>query len=349
MIRIKRQLHRNKEYIFVLSGYDSKVIDLLKTIKGYKYSSTFKAFYFPLKQQYFENIQSLLHQHKIIFENIDVEFNIDTRSLYREQVKTWIFEFEQYMTRKHYSASTIKTYTSISYHFLLKTGKDPIKINRNDIEQYIQKEVLEKGFSLAYQNQIINAVKLFLNRMANLSFNLEDLERPRKSKYLPTVLSKREVKQILDKIENLKHRTILSLIYASGLRIGEALSLKISDIDSDRELIHIRQAKGYKDRVVGLSPLILEILRDYYKKYKPQYYLFESPEGRPYSQSSVRSVFQKACKLAGIKKNVRVHSLRHSYATHLLEAGTDLRYIQDILGHKDPKTTMIYTHVSNRQ
>jgi site-specific recombinase XerD len=349
MIRLKLFNHRKQKHIFVFSEYDASIIELLKTIRSYKYSARNKAFYFPYEKSYLNALETLFRQHKIPYKNEDVIFESDERKELKNQVHNWISDFEEYMIRKHYSASTIKTYCNISYHFLLKTGKPPKEIERIDIEQYIQKQVVDKQYSLAYQNQIINAVKLFLNRMANLNFNLEDLERPRKSKFLPTVLSKREVRAILNEIDNLKHKTVLSLIYACGLRIGEALSLKISDIDSDRALIHIREAKGYKDRIVGLSPMILEVLRAYYKEYKPQYYLFESPDGKPYSQSSVRSVFRKACQSAGIKKPVRVHSLRHSYATHLLEAGTDLRYIQDILGHKDPKTTMIYTHVSNRQ
>lgn len=140
---------------------------------------------------------------------------------------------------------------------------------------------------------------------------------------------------------------MLSLIYSAGLRRGEVLNMKINAIDSKRMMIHIFNAKGKKDRMVPLAPTALELLREYYKEYKPTHYLFEGQSGGKYSEKSLQEVFKKAKKLAGIKKNVTLHSLRHSYATHLLESGINLRYIQDLLGHKSPKTTQIYTHVSN--
>lgn len=166
---------------------------------------------------------------------------------------------------------------------------------------------------------------------------------------MPNVLSKEEVKMILESLQNIKHRTMLSLIYACGLRRSELLNLKSNDILSDRLLLHIKQSKGKKDRIVPLSNKLLEMLREYYKTYKPKVWLFEGQQaGEPYSEKSLESVLKQAVSKACINKPVTLHWLRHSYATHLLESGTDLRYIQELLGHNSSRTTEIYTHVSNK-
>jgi integrase/recombinase XerD len=170
--------------------------------------------------------------------------------------------------------------------------------------------------------------------------------RPKREKRLPDVLSPEEVKSILESIQNLKHRCIFYVIYSGGLRISECLKLKIHDIDSERMVIRVRQSKGAKDRDVPLSPTCLISLRSYYKMYRPETYLFEGKKGYPYSASSVRKVLKRAVYKNAIKKRVTVHTLRHSYATHLLENGTDLRLIQELLGHSSSRTTELYTHVS---
>ena len=174
------------------------------------------------------------------------------------------------------------------------------------------------------------------------------IQRPRREKRLPNVLSKNEVKSILEAPTNLKHRAMLSLIYACGLRRSELLSLTKFDIDSKRMVVIIRMAKGKKDRIVPLSPKILSLLRDYYKSYNPKEFLFEGQGGGKYSEKSLENVFKQSLLKANNKKPVTLHWLRHSYATHLLESGTDLRYIQDLLGHKSSKTTEIYTHASTK-
>jgi integrase/recombinase XerD len=166
---------------------------------------------------------------------------------------------------------------------------------------------------------------------------------------LPNVLSKEEVKAILESTKNIKHRAMLSLIYSCGLRCGELIHLKPTDIDSKRNLVIIRNGKGRKDRIVPLSPKILDLLREYYKSNKPKIYLFEGQfEGIMYSDRSLQLVLKQSLQTANIKKPVTLHWLRHSYATHLLESGTDLRYIQELLGHNSSKTTEIYTHVSTK-
>jgi integrase/recombinase XerD len=173
------------------------------------------------------------------------------------------------------------------------------------------------------------------------------IERPRREHRLPNVLSKEEVKAILAAPVNLKHRAMLSLIYACGLRRSELLNLKPADVDSNRKLLIIRQGKGNKDRVVAISEKTIGMLRDYYKAYRPKVWLFEGQvSGEKYPEESLAKVLKNSCAKAGIKKPETPHWLRHSFATHLLESGTDLRYIQELLGHKSSKTTEIYTHVS---
>ena len=169
----------------------------------------------------------------------------------------------------------------------------------------------------------------------------------RKPVYLPTVLSAKDISKLIRVTNNLKHKTILLLIYSGGLRLGELLNLKIGDIDSESMKIHICQAKSKKDRCIMLSEKTLFMLRDYYKKYQPHDYLIEGQKGGKYSPTSVQNVFKLALKKSGIKKKVTVHSLRHSFATHLLDEGTDIRDIQELLGHKRLETTQIHTHVSS--
>lgn len=165
------------------------------------------------------------------------------------------------------------------------------------------------------------------------------ISRPRDESYLPEVLNEQEITGILNATENLKHKAILMTIYSAGLRIGEAINLKIKDIDSERMQIRVEQGKGKKDRYTLLSAKTLEVLRKYFLEYKPKVWLFEGVKGDNYSQKGIQAILKKSVEKAGIKKHVTVHTLRHSFATHLLEAGTDLRYIQSLLGHANSKTT----------
>ncbi|MBN2348419.1 MAG: tyrosine-type recombinase/integrase [Bacteroidales bacterium] len=179
-----------------------------------------------------------------------------------------------------------------------------------------------------------------------MDLNIEKLERPRKERRLPVVLSQEEIKSIFEEVHNIKHKTLLSLIYSAGLRISEVINLQIKDIDTHRKIIHIKRAKGAKDRLVGLSEKMADMLSNYYSMCEPGEFLFEGPGGGRYSDTSIRNIFRRAVKKAGIRRRVTVHSLRHSYATHLLEQGTDLRFIQMLLGHSSSRTTEIYTHVA---
>lgn len=225
---------------------------------------------------------------------------------------------------------------------------DPEKITEEQIREYLLYLIEQRDVSISYQNQSINAIKFYYEQVLGRPVQTYYIQRPKKERTLPNVLSEEEVLSIIKCAENLKHRAMLSLIYSSGLRLGEMINLKLHDIDSKRMLIIVKQGKGKKDRVTLLSVKILHLLREYFKKYKPRDYLFEGQFGEQYSSTSVQKVFRMAKQKAGIRKKATVHTLRHSFATHLLERGTDLRYIQSLLGHQSAKTTEIYTHITKR-
>lgn len=261
-----------------------------------------------------------------------------------------IDSFRVWMENKRYSPNTIKTYTeTLGVFFRFFHNKAISELRNEDVVAFNNNYIIKQGHSYSYQNQFVNSLKLFFNKIEKRVIDVELIQRPRSEKKLPNVLSKQEIKLILESLQNTKHKAMLSLIYACGLRRSELLNIKPQDILSDRKLLHIKQSKGKKDRIVPLSDKLLDMLRDYYKTYKPKVWLFEGQqEGETYSERSLELVFKNALKQSGIKKPATLHWLRHSYATHLLENGTDLRYIQELLGHKSSKTTEIYTHVSTQ-
>ena len=201
--------------------------------------------------------------------------------------------------------------------------------------------------SLSYQNQSINAIKFYIENVLNLAKITYDFCRPRRAKTLPKVLSLEEVARLLDHTHNITHKTILSIIYGCGLRISECINLKVEDIDSSNMRVWVRNAKRNKDRFTSLSPTLLKQLRAYYTLYKQKQWLFEGVKEKQYSVSSIRHVFNRSKKKVRVNVPVTVHTLRHPFATHLLDNGTNLRYIQKLLGHSSSKTTEIYTHVSS--
>jgi integrase/recombinase XerD len=223
------------------------------------------------------------------------------------------------------------------------------EISNEDVIIYNNEYILKNNLSASYQNQIVNAIKLFFQTIRETKMMVDKIHRPKRSKLLPNVLSKEEIKLILNAHSNIKHKTMLSLIYSCGLRRSELLNLKPADIDSKRGIVIIRQSKGKKDRIAPLSPKILDMLREYYIGFKPKTWLFEGQnENTKYDERSLSNVLKQALTKSRINKPVSLHWLRHSYATHLLESGTDLRYIQELLGHSSSKTTEIYTHVSTK-
>lgn len=264
------------------------------------------------------------------------------------QVVKLVDTFRKWLLHKRYSRSSIGTYTDCVRVFLTFCHPKPFDtLTNDDVVCFVHDYILKKKLSYSYQNQFVNAIKLFFREVFKSRIEVEKLERPRREHKLPNVLSKEEVKAILSAPKNQKHSTMLSLIYACGLRRSELLNLKPAHVDSKRGLLLIKSAKGNKDRVVPISEKTISMLRDYYKVYRPKEWLFEGQyAGEQYSEASLQKVLKNALAVAKIKKPVTLHWLRHSYATHLLDGGTDLRFIQELLGHKSSKTTEIYTHVS---
>ncbi len=254
---------------------------------------------------------------------------------------------QQKLTLRRYSPSTHQSYLSMFKMFLkYYFPKDLSMLNRPEVLTYLQWMITEKKASIAHQNQAINAIKFYLEQVLGYPKEYFYIDRPMREQRLPQVLSQEEIGSILSQIKNVKHLAILTTIYSAGLRISELINLRVEDIDSDQMRIWIRQGKGKKDRLTILAPSLLPLLRDYFKSHRPKNWLFEGPGHMQYSPSSIRKVLQRACSKAKIKKHVVVHTLRHSFATHLLEQGVNLRYIQELLGHTSSKTTEIYTHVS---
>jgi site-specific recombinase XerD len=255
----------------------------------------------------------------------------------------------QQLRMRRYSPNTIKAYTSTLARFLeFNADRKAEDIEPELIRAYILHLVENTDVSASYQNQAINAIKFYFEAVLGRKLEPIAIQRPKKDKKLPNVLSEEQVALILKQIQNLKHKCIPYLIYSSGLRRSEVLNIKPTDIDGKRNCIIIRAAKGKKDRVTLPSQKALILLRDYYKRYRPKGWLFEGAGGGQYSTTSLRKIFQRALVKSDIKKDVTLHSLRHSFATHLLERGTDLRYIQALLGHRSSKTTEIYTHVTRK-
>lgn len=222
------------------------------------------------------------------------------------------------------------------------------ELSNRAIEAYIEDVYIRRKYSISKQRQFISALKIFKNFNPSLPYESLELIRPKKDRYLPTVLSKSEIIQLIRVTKNLKHRAIIAMIYSCGFRISELINLELRDIDINRRQILIKNSKGRKDRYVIVAESFLPLLNNYIHTYMPKVYFVEGQNDQNYSAASVRQFLRKSCKLANIHKRVTPHTLRHSYATHLLEDGIDLRYIQELLGHSRPETTMIYTHVAKK-
>jgi len=259
---------------------------------------------------------------------------------------------EEFLTKlelKRYAKSTAKTYISYFEKFMnFYASKNLLDLNEEDIRTYL-KQLSRQGVSDSSMNQAVNAIKFYYEQVLNMPNRFYRIERPRKKKPLPKVISKEEALRLVHTTTNTKHRCIISLLYGSGLRKNELLSLRPEDIDSKRMLIYIKNAKGGKDRYTLLGKNQLNDLRSYFKEARPKEYLFEAPNGGPYSATSVSNIVRRSAERIALSKSLTPHMLRHSFATHLLEAGVDLRYIQTLLGHSTSKTTEIYTHVAIKQ
>lgn len=330
-----------------------EVESLIHTFPYYQWDSHNKWWSIPFHENYLEQLKTLVERLGWIFafeeetagQNRVKRLTAFDVPDYRRCPETFILKLKEL----RYSERTIVSYKSCFEEFINYYHDYEIdQIDETMIVNFLRYLVTERRVSISYQNQSINAIKFYFEHVLRGQRKVYRIDRPQADKLLPVVLSEEEVAAILNATPNLKHKAILMTIYSAGLRVGEAVRLRINDIDSKRMQIRVVQSKGRKDRYTLLSKKTLVTLRSYYVPYRPQKWLFEGPDGGPYSDSSIQAILRASVKRAGIKKRVTVHTLRHSFATHLLENGVDLRYIQSLLGHSSSTTTEIYTHVTTK-
>lgn len=327
-------IYQGKNRIAVSFEQKPEYIQQIRELKGRRWSPTLKKWHLPDKAEYRDMLGLPRYNQEKLLMSVIQEI---------EKLKKW-------MLSKRYSQSTIRVYSETLITFFdFFRNKTTDEIINDDIVKFNNEYILARKLSATYQNQFVNALKLFYKITENKEIDINLIHRPRTERKLPRVLSKEEVKSVLEAHSNLKHRVMLSMIYACGLRRSELLNITFKDINRQRLTLHVFQSKGKKDRIVPISPKIIEMLEEYYKAYKPKVWLFEGQTpGTQYSGRSLQQVLKQALTKANIKKPVTLHWLRHSYATHLLESGTDLRYIQELLGHNSSRTTEIYTYVSQK-
>ncbi|MDA9354038.1 site-specific integrase, partial [Flavobacteriaceae bacterium] len=346
-INISTGLHRNNSVFFLHFYFNDLIIEKLKSISA-SWSQTKKCWCLKNSE---ENLALILELFKDVTK-VDVS-KIPKKTRFKRDLTTAekkiLNNFYLFLKGKRYSQSTIQTYTIFVADFINFHTKTPLEeLTNRDVELFIETVFIERNYSVSSQRQFISALKIFTVFYPQIKINNLSLERPKKSRTLPSVLSQEEVLRIIQYTQNIKHRAILTLLYSCGLRIGELINLKLADFHVERKQLIVKKGKGRKDRYVSLADSFLPLLSNYYLSYKPTIYFVEGQNGGKYSAESIRSFLRKSCKKAGIRKLVTPHTLRHSYATHLLENGVDLRYIQTLLGHSKPETTMIYTHVQRK-
>ena len=354
VLTIDRIVHKKQVRITVQFRYNSQIIHHLKKLDGYRWSASRKVWHFPDDPGRIDKIKNHFKGIATVIDKtagkppVNRKGLLKTRRLSAEAQKM-LDDYVKFLNGKRYSESTVHTYTTFIADFLdFLRNKDIREITNRDVQRFSEDILMPFGYSVNSQRQFISAVKQLKAFMPSLAVDDFTLERPRRSKLLPTVLSKEEVLQLLVNTRNLKHRAALTLIYSSGLRISELINLKLADIDIARRQIFIRSGKGRKDRIVVFAESFLPMYQNYRATYQPKTYFIEGNPGVKYSSSSIRAVIKRSAQRAGITKRVTPHTLRHSFATHLLENGVDIRHIQELLGHSSPKTTMIYTHVSRK-
>lgn len=349
VLGIKTQSGRLK----LIFGYHPSLQKLLRQIPYHVWDSKNKWWTIPYSEDFLKKIKECAEANhlKFLFEEEAGKAQGKPRITpydipnYRQCPEEYIMKLKEL----RYSDNTIKTYCNAFEEFVnFYYSFDIRNIDETQIIAFLRFLVTERKVSSSYQNQAINAIKFYYERVLGGQRKFYFIERPLKEKTLPTVLSMDEVSAVLKHTSNLKHRAMLMIAYSAGLRVSEIVNLKIKDIDSDRNQIRIVQGKGKKDRYTLLSQKALVILRQYFKVYQPKDWLFEGYDHAQYTVRSIQQVLKGSVAKAGITKKVSMHTLRHSFATHLLESGTDLRYIQNLLGHASSKTTEIYTHITTK-
>jgi integrase/recombinase XerD len=354
-IILRRGNHRKQEVVRIEFPYNQKIIDLLRKETCAKWSRTMRCWHMPEKDfdlgWFFAKFQPIAYIDYLAVRNKphedskpkEAKKNKPNRNKNMILPKGYLEKLEQ----ERYGENTIKIYTHYFKDFATEfSGNKLPDITKDEINAYILRLIKERNISPSQQNQRINSIKFYYEHVLGRKKEYYDIGRPRKERKLPDVLSKEEIRMMIDATDNLKHKFLITLIYSCGLRRSEARQMKPEDIDTRRMLIKVRGAKGKKDRYVQLARNTLDCYRNYLEKYPLKEWLFEGRNGNQYSVESIYNVIKDKAAVAGINKKAYPHILRHSFATHCLEQGIDLRYIQEWLGHESSKTTEIYTHVS---
>lgn len=329
--------HREKAVVFIGFKKDAELVAWVKTLVGRQWSNSNKKWYVP-DNDYYRDLFALPQKNE----------GKRAMSKIADINKPHLTRYIETLQLKGYSANTIRTYQNeLSQFLFLLKDRDVLLCDETNVRNYFLYCINELKLSENTMHSRMNAIKFFFEKVLHREKFFFEIHRQKKEKKLPKVIHSSDIKLVFDKTTNLKHNTMLKLSYGMGLRVSEVINLKISDIDSKQMLVLLERAKGKKDRYVNLPESILAQLRTYFIEYKPKVYLFEGLYGGQYSSRSAQAVFKQAMIRANLNKVVSFHSLRHSYATHLLENGTDIRFIQDLLGHNDIKTTLLYTQVSD--
>jgi len=356
IITLKHVHHRKDNQISLQFIYNKDLINIAKSKLKAKWSQTLKSWYIKNNPKNLKLIYSTFNKHAFIngtefFNNPpkETKLHIKRVRVLTAENKTLLNNFYTYLKGKRYSASTIRAYTFFVADFIeYHNSKNIESLTNRDVELFVENSFVKRGYSISTHRQFVSAIKLFANFKPECNIDNLNLDRPKKSNKLPSVLSQEEIIDLIRCTKNLKHRAVIALLYSCGLRVSELINLKLTNINIDRKQLFIENSKGRKDRYVSFGDSFIPLLTNYYLSYKPNYYFVEGIKGKKYSAESIRQFIKRNCKIAKIYKVVTPHTLRHSYATHLLENGVDVRYIQSLLGHARPETTMIYTHVKRK-
>lgn len=351
-LTLKPLFHKDNWVVGIYFPYNDAFIALVKSV-GATWSRTHKCWWLPNDKASMNNLITAcrgkvrvnLTQLKPKKEAVPAKTKKQKENLPQLVPNEYISRLE----RMRYSENTISSYTSLFNEFLNYIHPTTHQaFTEEDIRGYQDWLVNKKKVSRSTQNAAINAIKFYLEKVTMGDRKSYYVERPRKEKKLPIVLSEEEVISILSATKHPKHRLAFALIYSTGMRISEVINLRKADVDLDRNLVHVKGAKGKKDRVTTISKQLKPVIEEYYKSFKPKYWFFEGLGKKKYSPSSIRASLKRSVAATGILKHVTPHTFRHSFATHLLERGTDTRYIQELLGHSSPETTAIYAQVSTK-
>lgn len=352
-LQLTPSIHRQQPIIKVDFDFDKDLIALVKVQKGIRWSQTLRSWYFPKKEF---RLNTFYHALKgSVFIDYSSLKTYDTPQSKKKSAKKTTHGlqvpkgYKEQLVLKRYSQNTVKTYCSCFLKFMAFFKNQSIDtLSKEEIKSFLLHLIQEKKVSPSTQNQYINAIKFYYEKVLKQPKIRMAIERPRKRNHLPKIISEQEVLSLLSITQNLKHKAITCLLYASGLRVSEVINLKPLHLDFINYTIHIKQSKGFKDRVSIMGEAAALVLKKYLKTYKPKEYLFEGQFGGKYSPRSINKFLKLNAKKVGISDTISAHMLRHSFATHLLDNGTDIRFIQELLGHNSTKTTQRYTHVSQR-